>query len=404
MQRIRVAIDCRITDTRQGIATAVLALATALSESEDTDQEYTFVVPEEIRDWIGPHLFGRCRLKLLPPSRSSRLKDAIRSFAPARRVWQRTLSGRMPVPASDGYVESEGFDVIHFPTQAAYLTNVPSIYQPHDLQHLHYPNFFSDADWALREKRYRAFCGQAAYVCVQTEWTRQDLLRRYGLEPAKTVVVPWGMVFGAAPPRAEESRVAGVHDTELPKIFFFYPAVTWPHKNHEVIFRALRVLKDRHGRTVDVCFTGAATEFRKKLNRLARELAVEDQLHYLGFVSAEKLQSIYRSATAMVFPSKFEGFGLPLLEAFHLGLPVLCANATALPEVAQHAALYFDPDSPEELAALMLRILDDPEQRRALVANGAERLSSFSFRDTAARFQELYALAAREKQRKGDGT
>ena len=96
----------------------------------------------------------------------------------------------------------------------------------------------------------------------------------------------------------------------------------------------------------------------------------------------------------MIFPSKFEGFGLPILEAFHAGLPVLSSNATVLPEVAQDGALYFDPDSPEELSTLMKVILDSPELRKELISKGALVLSQYSFRDTAAKFQALYERTA----------
>ena len=103
------------------------------------------------------------------------------------------------------------------------------------------------------------------------------------------------------------------------------------------------------------------------LETLAIDLNVSQQVHYLGFVTTQELQSIFDAATAMIYPSKFEGFGLPIIEAFHARLPVLCSNASVLPEVAGDGALYFTPGCPKELAGLMLRILRDPELRRSLV-------------------------------------
>jgi glycosyltransferase involved in cell wall biosynthesis len=111
-------------------------------------------------------------------------------------------------------------------------------------------------------------------------------------------------------------------------------------------------------------------------------------------VSPGELQAIFKAATAMIYASKFEGFGLPLLEAFQARLPVLSSSATTLPEVGRNGALYFDPDSPAELAVLMKSVLDRPELRQDMIAKGDLVLSQFSFRDTAAMFQALYERTA----------
>jgi len=398
---VRIAIDCRIWSFQQGTGTAVLSLANALSKSADVGQEYTFIVHEHLRESVAPHVSGPCRLQTIPVAAPSGFKSRLRAFAPLRAIARKVRKPALRVPASDGFVESEGFDMVHFPTQAAYLTELPSIYQPWDLQHLHYPQFFSQGEWERRELEYRAFCSQARYVCVQTEWSRQDVIQKYGIAPEKVVVIRWGSVFDAYTEPSIEAQQAISQKFALPKQFFFYPAVTWPHKNHEVIFRALSLLKREHQRIVDVYFTGASTEYRGQLDELARSLGVSEQLHFLGFVSPEELQSIFRAATAMVFPSKFEGFGLPVLEAFHAGAPVLSSNATVLPEVAQDAALYFDPDAPTELANLMIRMLDEPGLRESLIAKGKTILSQFSIDDTAVQFQKLYALTATRQGREG---
>lgn len=395
-KNLRIAIDCRIGDPRQGVGTAVLALADALSKSHETAQEYTFVVSEEMRDWLVPHIFGPCRMKVIPRSTLSGLKRSMRWLAPLRILWRMIRSRKITVPASDGYLESEGFDVVHFPTQMAFLTSIPSIYQPWDLQHLHYPQFFSVEEYASREMRYRAFCRQASYVCVQTEWTRRDVIERYGIAAAKVVVIRWGSVFSSYKELSGASQQAALERLGISGQFFFYPAVTWPHKNHAVIFRALRLLRER-SRIVDVYFTGASTDFRAQLDELASSLDVLGQVHHLGFVSSDELQSLFQVSTAMVFPSKFEGLGLPLLEAFHVGVPVVCSNATVLPEVAQDAALYFDPDSPEELAEHMIRMLDEPDLRRTTIEKGRKVLSQFSMQETAAGLQQLYALTAAQR-------
>jgi glycosyltransferase involved in cell wall biosynthesis len=393
-RKLHIAVDCRIENSQQGVGTAVIALAKALSNSKVTDQEYTFIVPEGLQSWLAPYIYGPCRLVGIPPSKLSTAKAGLRWIAPLRFIWHK-LRGRMAqIPVSDGYVEAQQFDVVHFPTQMAYLTNVPSIYQPWDLQHLHYPEFFAKSEFSLRERYYRAFCDRASYVCVQAEWTKQDVIKHYGLPADKVVVIPWGSVFDAYKTPSVESMHTTIEKYDLPKRFFFYPAVTWPHKNHEAIFRALHILKSEHVTAPHVYFTGSSTKHRPALDKLARDLGVFEQVHFLGFLTPEELQAVFSAATAMVFPSKFEGFGLPILEAFHARLSVISSNATTLPEVAGDAALYFDPDSPAELASLMKMILDTPEVREQLIRKGTLVLSQHSIGDTAADFQALYERTA----------
>jgi glycosyltransferase involved in cell wall biosynthesis len=393
-RKLRVAIDCRINDFRQGIGTAVQALARALSDSTTESQEYSFLVREGMRDRMEPYVYGPCTLEVVPETRLEGVKAALRWITPLRLAWKKIRGSSVRIAASDGYLESRRFDVVHFPTQVAYLTKVPSIYQPWDLQHLHYPKFFSAEEFARREAEYRTFCDQASYVCVQTEWTRRDVIQQYGLPKAKLEVIPWGAVFDAYREPTEEQCRETLKKYKLPRQFFFYPAVTWPHKNHEVILRALELVKKDRGAPPQVFFTGASTEHREVLEKLARELDVAESVHYLGFIAPMELQAIFKVATAMVFPSRFEGFGLPILEAFHSRLPVLASSATTLPEVAGDGALYFDPDSPSELAELMKAMLDFPEQRADLIDKGSRVLSGYSMDQTAASFQELYARTA----------
>jgi glycosyltransferase involved in cell wall biosynthesis len=393
-RKLRIAVDCRIEDSQQGVGTAVLALAKALSDSNIEDQEYTFIVREDMRDWLAPYVYGPCRLVGIPVSKFSTVKAALRWIAPLKFLWHKVRGRMAQIPVSDGYVEDQQFDIVHFPTQAAYLTDLPSIYQPWDLQHLHYPEFFSRSEFSLRERYYRAFCERASCVCVQAEWTKQDVIKHYGLTADKVVVIPWGSVFDAYKAPSSEAICATVEKYSLPKQFFFYPAATWPHKNHEAIFRALQILKCEHGTTPHVYFTGSSWGHRPALDKLARELDIFEQVHFLGFLTPEELQAVFSAATAMVFPSKFEGFGLPILEAFHARLPVLSSNATTLPEVAGDAALYFDPNSPIELASLMEEILKTPEVREELIRRGTGVLSQHSINETAASFQALYRRIA----------
>jgi glycosyltransferase involved in cell wall biosynthesis len=123
-------------------------------------------------------------------------------------------------------------------------------------------------------------------------------------------------------------------------------------------------------------------------------LEVQEEVHFLGFVTSDQIQSIYSLATAMIFPSRFEGLGLPVLEAFRVKLPVLCSSATVLPEVAGKAALFFDPDSTDELVSAIERVQSSPELRAELVAEGTRILERYSARNAAQELSMLYEAVA----------
>ena len=191
-RKLRIALDCRIENSQQGIGTAVLTLAKALSDSRVSDQEYTFVVREDMRNWLAPYVYGPCSLVGIPASKFSSMRVAFRWITPLRFIRNKFRGRIASVSNSDGYVESRQFDVVHFPTQVGFLTEIPSIYQPWDLQHLHYPQFFTNSEILRRERCYRAYCQRATYVCVQAEWSKRDIVKQYGIPEGKIAVVPWG--------------------------------------------------------------------------------------------------------------------------------------------------------------------------------------------------------------------
>ena len=129
---------------------------------------------------------------------------------------------------------------MHFPIQDAFTTELPSIYQPHDLQHLHFPEFFSRWERERRERIYRTHCERAEMVVAMTSWGKRDLIEHYGLPDEKVRVVPWGSVLWEYPkPSAVRTRALRAR-LSLPDEFLLYPAQTWPHKNHEGCSRRSR--------------------------------------------------------------------------------------------------------------------------------------------------------------------
>lgn len=390
---LEVGIECRIGNFRQGVGTAILSLAHALCNLPARNERYTFILFEDHRELFKDLPVDRATLLTVPRPASVGVRRKLSSVTPLRDIWRLGRAAIGPLPVSDGLAERQHFDVVHFPTQVGYLTKIPSIYQPWDLQHVHLPQFFSRPERIWRNRVYSAMCRQARFVSIQTEWGMKDLIQQYGIEAKKIAVIPWGSVLNAYPQPEHREVEATREKYQLPDQFLFFPAVTWPHKNHEVVIRALAELK-KQGLDISLVCTGDRTDHYSRLEELAERSGVQDRMIFLGFVSPVELQSVYSLATAMIFPSRFEGFGLPVLEAFQSGLPVLCARATVLPEVAGDAALFFDPDDAKEAAEAIKRLISSPSLRAQMVQSGFARASALTVSKTAEQFRELYHRAA----------
>ena len=388
MTPLRVCIDARLGAGQfGGVEQVVIGLAAALSRLEDGDEEYLFLTQPEHEEWIRGYIGGPCRVL---HSRRSYLNRRSRALARAAIERVPRVGINFAVRPGDGTVERSGAEVVHFPFQDAFTTDVPSIYQPHDLQHLHLPELFSGWQRARRERIYRTHCERASLVVAMTSWGRRDFIDRYGLAPGKVTVVPGGSVLREYPPPSESDLDRLRSRLELPDAFLLYPAQTWPHKNHERLLEALARIRDESGTTIPLVCPGKQTRHYRRIRELIDQLGLSASTSFPGFVSSLELRGLYELATALVFPSRFEGWGLPVCEAFDSGLPVASSTATGLPDVVGDAGLLFDPEDVGEIASQLQLLWSDPRLREDLRARGRERAAEFSFDRTARLFRAHY--------------
>ena len=332
------------------------------------------------------------------PTSGSTWRSRLAGIPLLRNLWERVKPSlgawTIQVPRSDGTIERAGADVVHFPQQSAFLTSVPSVYQPHDLQHLHLPQHFTPRTRLAREVTYRAFCAEARTVVMMTRWGKTDITSKYGLPPTKVCVVPGASVLHAYAEPTQADIDAMRARIALPDEFAFFPAQTFPHKNHLILLEALAIARDRMGTTIRLVASGHQNEFFPRIAQRATELDLDSQIRFVGFVRPVELRALYRLARCMVFPSSFEGWGLPIVEAFHEGTPVACANTTSLPEVAGDAALLFPIDSPIAMAEQLVRLWRDDALRARLSALGRARAASLSWTHSARVFRAHYRRIA----------
>jgi glycosyltransferase involved in cell wall biosynthesis len=398
---LRVVVDARrqAEGSAGGTEQVVIGLAHGLSTLTDSPDEYLFLTSPPDDQWIAPYLSGGCRvLRSVAAAPRPTWRGRLKAIAPLRAVWDRVSPALGPrivrVPESDGTIERAGAEVMHFPRQSAFLTAVPSVYQPHDLQHLHLPEYFTARERLGREGTYRAFCAQAQTVVMMTRWGKDDLTTHYDLPRTKVCVVPGASVLDAyAEPTGADIDAARAR-LALPEQFAFFPAQTFPHKNHLTLLEALAIARDRLGTTIPLVASGHQNDFFPRIARRVSDLHLDTQVQFVGFVRPVELRALYRMARCMVFPSSFEGWGLPVVEAFQEGTPVACADATSLPEVAGDAALLFPADSPTEMAEQLVRLWRDDGLRARLTARGRERAAALSWTRTARIFRAHYRRIA----------
>jgi len=414
----RIAINAQLKPNKGcgGIEQGLLGLVTALGELDDGPEEYVIIGHWQESDWLKPFLGANQRIVPGPkPCHQAaketglleQLKRALGPLRPfIRNIWRDLFPAPTPQPdpphlfpqasISNGFYENLGCDVIHFPFQHFVVCALPTIYNPHDLQHLHYPEFFKPCEIAWREMVYRAACHLASYVVVGSHWIKQDVVRHYQLDPYKVQVIPWAppTQVHLPPPAGSLAAVQEKYQLQLP--FTYYPAMVWEHKNHLRLLEALTYLRDHWGLIVRLVCTGdRCTDFWPHVEERLRTLNLDRQGRFLGMVSPNELRAIYRLAQFVIFPSLFEGGALPMFESWLEATPLACSTAAMLPEQAGDAALLFDPYSIPAMADAIRRMATDANLRVELVQKGQQRLRDFSWERTAKAYRGVYRLAAR---------
>jgi glycosyltransferase involved in cell wall biosynthesis len=399
--RLRVCLDARLrTGVSGGVEQAIIGLAHGLSRLDDGDEEYFFLTYPDSDAWIRPYISGPCRiLHARSSSRQTEILRILRHALPSsrallsrlrERVDLRTRLGTFVAPVSDGTIEQANMDIMHFTHQNGFRTKITSIYQPWDLQHLHLPEFFTPQQRWTRELLYRALCVQARMVIVASEWTKQDLIEHYGDIAKEIQVIPMSPVLGAYPEPTSDDLSTIRRKFALPERFVFYPSQTWPHKNHLALLDALAILRDRYGLTPPFVSSGKLNGFFPTIERRIHALHLTGEVQFLDFVSPLEMQALYRLCTCLVFPSKFEGWGFPITEAFLAGVPVASSNVTCLPDVVGDAAMLFDPDDPEEIADSLKQLWTNDGLRAELVMRGYRRVAGWSGDRTARTMRAHY--------------
>jgi glycosyltransferase involved in cell wall biosynthesis len=248
-----------------------------------------------------------------------------------------------------------------------------------DIQHEYLPEFFHEGDLEERRRLYGDAVRRADHICAISEFTRKTLMERLGVDPARVTTIPLAASRLFGPIRADDGERLERYGLKE-STYLFFPAHTWHHKNHSVAIEALRILRDRHGLKPLLICSGEAREAQPALDALVASAGLSAQVRFLGYRPEEDVAALYRGAAALIFPSLFEGFGMPVLEAMACGCPVVCSDSTSLPEIAGEAALLCNPRDAESFAGALARVLKEGELREELRRRGFTRAAAYSWR------------------------
>jgi glycosyltransferase involved in cell wall biosynthesis len=261
-------------------------------------------------------------------------------------------------------------------------SGVKSLAVVHDLNFEHYPK---DLPYSFRwyyRYFFPKFAKKAVRIATVSEFSKMDIIEQYGKDPQLIDVVYDGANDLYIPLNQEEISNTREKYTEGCPYFIFIGSLH-PRKNLVNLFKAFDIFRDDHDGNVKLLIVGARKWWTKEIGKALQEMKFSNEVVFSGRLNAEELTKVLGSALALTYVSYFEGFGIPIVEAFRCGVPVITSNVTSMPEIAGEAALLVDPFQPVSIAGAMSMIAKDKTLRETLITKGLDRKDKFTWQKTA---------------------
>lgn len=298
--------------------------------------------------------------------------------------------------SQSGLLQRLGVDLLFCPFSSPTYSEpgVPLVSTIYDLQYKTFPEFFSPNDVLHRNQVFSDACRRSNAIAVISNYSRDSAIAHGGLNPGSIRTIYLRMAQRIVPATDQSNKILCKHNL-APQKYLFYPANFWLHKNHEVLIKAFNIAcQEGLPKDIKLVFTGASDQRENSLLSFVQSLNLQSRVLFLGYLPDGDLAELMANCAGIVFPSLYEGFGLPVIEAMAAGVPVACSNTTSLPEIAGDAALFFDPSNPTEIARAQLALVGNEQLRAHLIQAGRRRAADFSDSDLMAReYWELFEYA-----------
>jgi glycosyltransferase involved in cell wall biosynthesis len=323
-----------------------------------------------------------------PPSLSWALSRFPTERPEVRIAWEQTVG---PIA-----LQRQRVDLVHGPVNISpLLVRSPSVVTVHDLAFLVYPEQYPGAKQRYLNLMTSLSVRRAKRIIAVSDSTRADIVRYYGVHPERVVVVPNGVDPDFAPVSDPDRLKALRERHRLPEHFILFVGTLQPRKNLVGLLRAYARVKDEVAWPLVV--VGAPGWLYESVFHEAHWLGIADRIIFAGYAEPDALPLWYSAATVFVYPSLYEGFGLPLLEAMACGTPVITSATSSLPEVAGDAAICVNPTDVAALASALERLIQQPALHAELRERGLARAREFSWERTARETAEVYRRASRTR-------
>lgn len=291
-------------------------------------------------------------------------------------------------------------DLIHVQYTAPLACPVPVVVSVHDISFLTHPRYFQPLRSLQLRITVERTIRMASRVLTPSEFSRQEILRAYRVDPERVVTIHNAASGSFRPVKHAGSAARVEAEYRFGAPFILTVGDLQPRKNHIALIRAFaKLIRAEPQLPHHLVLAGQESWFGGEVRRAAAASAVADRVHFTGFVPDDEILDLYAACDLFVFPSLYEGFGLPILEAMACGKAVACSQTTAMPEVADSAAILFNPESVDSIALAMRDLLLDAELRSRMERLGQQRASLFSWKDAARKTLDVYYEVAEDAER-----